>query len=145
MATEIDVGRGVVVRFGPQGYGFAKDDETGQPVFINQCDIDMPGFRKLDKGDIVEYQIVKNDKGLKGENVTIIEKSDTSRRSYGGGHSHGRQSNRGKVEQDLGKCIKRVSRIDHMVHRLIEVLSNIEDDEPIINEEEKKFILEGDE
>lgn len=39
-----------------KGYGFIATD-NGSDVFVHYSAIDMPGFRTLDEGDRVEYEV----------------------------------------------------------------------------------------
>ena len=51
--------KGTVKWFNPQkGYGFI-NAEDGTEYFAHQTQIKMDGFRKLDEGDIVEFEIGK--------------------------------------------------------------------------------------
>ena len=69
---------GVVKWFDPvKGYGFIAGD-TGADIFVHQSDILMKGFRNLEVGQRVSYQIESTDKGNKAINVVVgvIEKGD---------------------------------------------------------------------
>ncbi len=50
------------------GFGFITQ-ETGQDVFVHYSAIQGDGFRTLNEGDEVIFDIVTSDKGLKAENV----------------------------------------------------------------------------
>jgi CspA family cold shock protein len=50
------------------GFGFITQ-ETGQDVFVHYSAIQGDGFRTLNEGDNVDFDIVTSEKGLKAENV----------------------------------------------------------------------------
>jgi len=51
-----------------KGYGFITADD-GTDVFVHYSDIQTDGFKSLDEGDAVEFEITQGDKGLKAANV----------------------------------------------------------------------------
>ena len=54
-----------------KGYGFiARDD--GDDVFVHFSAIQMDGFKTLDEGDRVEFEITEGPKGLQAANVSKI-------------------------------------------------------------------------
>ena len=53
----------------PKGYGFIKRSD-GQDVFVHFSAIMMDGYRKLEEGDEVEFEIKEGPKGLQAYNVT---------------------------------------------------------------------------
>ena len=61
--------KGTVKWFEPvKGYGFIAGDD-GQDVFVHQSNILMKGFRALEVGQRVSYQIETTEKGNKAINV----------------------------------------------------------------------------
>jgi CspA family cold shock protein len=40
-----------------KGYGFIAPDEGGSDLFVHQSQIQMPGYRTLEEGQQVEYEI----------------------------------------------------------------------------------------
>ena len=56
-----------------KGFGFISS-ANGPDIFVHYTNISGEGFRTLVEGDIVEFNIVKGEKGPKAENV--IRKSD---------------------------------------------------------------------
>lgn len=63
---------GTVKWFQPvRGYGFIVGDD-GKEVFVHQSNILMNGFRTLEAGQKVGYQIEPMEKGDKAINVTVI-------------------------------------------------------------------------
>lgn len=53
-----------------KGYGFIAGD-TGTDIFVHQSDILMKGFRTLEVGQRVSYQIESTEKGNKAINVVL--------------------------------------------------------------------------
>ena len=66
---------GVIKRFDrKKGYGFiASDDEEGKDIFVHYSDIIGEGYRTLEPGDNVEFDLVDSNKGSKAVNVRVIE------------------------------------------------------------------------
>lgn len=54
-----------------KGFGFISV-EHGEDVFVHHTSIESKGFRTLEEGDKVEFEIVQGDKGNKAENVKKI-------------------------------------------------------------------------
>ena len=53
-----------------KGYGFLQSDD-GQDVFVHQSEIQMDGFRSLNEGDRVEFELSQGEKGPKATNVRL--------------------------------------------------------------------------
>jgi len=51
-----------------KGYGFI-EREDGPDVFVHYTAIQSEGFRTLNQGDLVEFDIVEGPKGLQAANV----------------------------------------------------------------------------
>lgn len=61
---------GTVKWFNPRkGYGFIATDD-GRDVFVHYSSISEEGFKSLNEGDPVQFDVVDGEKGLKAENVT---------------------------------------------------------------------------
>ena len=51
-----------------KGFGFI-EREGGADVFVQHTDINSSGYRTLDQGEDVEFEIVEGDKGPRASNV----------------------------------------------------------------------------
>jgi CspA family cold shock protein len=51
-----------------KGFGFIAQ-ESGQDVFVHHTSIMGAGFKTLNEGEKVTFEIVTSDKGLKAQNV----------------------------------------------------------------------------
>lgn len=66
------VAEGKVKWFNAQkGYGFISVD-GGEDIFVHYQQIQDDGFKTLDEGQRVKFDIVKGPKGLQAQNVTKI-------------------------------------------------------------------------
>jgi CspA family cold shock protein len=54
-----------------KGFGFL-EQESGDDVFCHFSAITGDGFKSLQEGDSVEFEVVKGPKGLQAENVRKI-------------------------------------------------------------------------
>ncbi len=52
-----------------KGYGFISR-ENGDDVFVHFSAITMDGFKTLEEGQVVEFEIVQGDKGPQATNVS---------------------------------------------------------------------------
>ena len=64
--------KGTVKWFDNQkGYGFISD-ESGKDVFVHYTGLNMEGFKSLEEGQAVEFEIVEGSKGPHATNVTKL-------------------------------------------------------------------------
>ncbi len=64
--------KGTVKWFSNQkGYGFICV-EGGEDVFVHFSDINSDGYKTLDEGAAVEFEIVDGDRGIQAKNVTKL-------------------------------------------------------------------------
>lgn len=62
---------GTVKWFNDQkGYGFIRQDGIEEDIFVHHSAIKMDGFRTLNPGEIVEFEVNRDEKGMKAINVT---------------------------------------------------------------------------
>ena len=54
-----------------KGFGFISDEE-GNDVFVHFSALQMAGFKVLDEGDEVEFEVVNGEKGPQAANVTKL-------------------------------------------------------------------------
>lgn len=66
--------RGTVKWFnGEKGYGFISQ-ENGPDLFVHYSEIQSNGFRTLNEGDAVEFEITDGKKGKQASSVTVLRK-----------------------------------------------------------------------
>ena len=64
--------KGTVKWFNNQkGYGFISD-EQGNDVFVHYSGLNMDGFKSLEEGATVEFEVVEGAKGPQAVNVTPL-------------------------------------------------------------------------
>ncbi|MFX0146084.1 MAG: cold shock domain-containing protein [Candidatus Hodarchaeota archaeon] len=64
--------RGTVKWFNAaKGYGFIQRS-SGEDVFVHHSAIQMDGYRSLDNGVEVEFEVKEGPKGLQAENVVRV-------------------------------------------------------------------------
>ena len=54
-----------------KGYGFIQDKD-GNDIFVHYSSLNMEGFKKLEEGQEVEFEVIDGAKGLQAANVTVI-------------------------------------------------------------------------
>lgn len=70
--SEVYIMNGTVKWFnGEKGFGFITGDD-GNDVFAHFSQIKGEGFKTLDEGQRVSYDVVQGPKGLQAENITKI-------------------------------------------------------------------------
>ncbi|MBQ1688079.1 MAG: cold-shock protein [Lachnospiraceae bacterium] len=64
--------KGTVKWFNNQkGFGFISD-EVGNDVFVHFSGLNMEGYKTLEEGQSVEYEVVEGAKGPQATNVTVL-------------------------------------------------------------------------
>jgi cold shock protein len=65
--------QGTVKWFNPEkGFGFISQDGGGNDVFVHHSEIDAGGFRSLDEGQRVQFEIRQGDKGQQATGVRTV-------------------------------------------------------------------------
>ncbi len=54
-----------------KGFGFIEQEGGGEDVFVHHTAIDAEGYRSLKEGQTVEFEISKEQKGLRAANVRV--------------------------------------------------------------------------
>jgi CspA family cold shock protein len=57
---------------GEKGYGFIRPDDGGEDLFVHHTGIAGGGFKSLDEGEKVTYEMVRGRKGMQAENVSRV-------------------------------------------------------------------------
>jgi CspA family cold shock protein len=52
-----------------KGYGFIKQEGVADDIFVHHTAVKMEGFRTLATGDVVDFLVKKDDKGIKAVEV----------------------------------------------------------------------------
>jgi cold shock protein len=60
-----------------KGYGFIKQ-EDGPDIFVHYSAIGGSGYRSLNEGDRVEFEVVEGRKGMQASEVTVVSSSEQS-------------------------------------------------------------------
>jgi CspA family cold shock protein len=55
-----------------KGFGFIAQN-SGQDVFVHHTSIAGAGFKTLNEGDEVSFDVIPSDKGLKAQNVQRVQ------------------------------------------------------------------------
>ena len=59
-----------------KGYGFIVDQD-GNDIFVHYSVIETDGYKYLEEGQAVSYELIETDKGLQAINVKPIKEKDS--------------------------------------------------------------------
>jgi cold shock protein len=81
---------GTVKWFNPEkGFGFITRDNGEKDVFVHHSAIQSTGFRTLNDGERVEFDVVQGQKGPAAENVIRLDPQPSAPQQRGPGRSQG--------------------------------------------------------
>jgi CspA family cold shock protein len=65
--------QGTVIWFNnARGYEFLSRDDGEKELFVHYSAITADGYKKLNEGQRVEFEVVKGEKGIQADSVTVI-------------------------------------------------------------------------
>jgi CspA family cold shock protein len=67
---------------GEKGFGFIEQDGGGADVFVHFSAIAGDGYRNLNEGDEVEFNVEQGKKGLQASNVTVTHAAPVRAQRY---------------------------------------------------------------
>jgi CspA family cold shock protein len=56
-----------------KGFGFIEQADGGEDVFVHHSQIEADGYRSLKEGQQVEFEVNKEDKGLRAAKVRVAQ------------------------------------------------------------------------
>ena len=56
-----------------KGWGFINADDVEGDIFVHYSSIKAEGFRTLEEGQTVEFDLVESDRGPQASNVKVVE------------------------------------------------------------------------
>lgn len=55
-----------------KGFGFILQEESEADVFVHHSAINGNGFKTLNEGEVVHFEVIQSNKGLKAQNVQRV-------------------------------------------------------------------------
>ena len=55
-----------------KGFGFITPEDGSEDLFVHYSEVKSDGYRTLDEGQEVEFEVTEGDKGLQATNVTPV-------------------------------------------------------------------------
>jgi CspA family cold shock protein len=59
-----------------KGWGFIQQEGNSEDIFVHYSSIKGNGFKVLEDGELVEFELVKGEKGLQAHNVVRVKVED---------------------------------------------------------------------
>ena len=56
-----------------KGYGFIEGEGQAQDIFVHYSSIVDEGYKSLDKGQAVTFEVVQSEKGPQANDITVID------------------------------------------------------------------------
>lgn len=56
-----------------KGYGFITVEGQSEDIFVHFSAINADGYKTLEEGQTVEFDVVEGDRGPQAANVTVVE------------------------------------------------------------------------
>ena len=82
-----------------KGYGFLEKDGGGQDIFVHYSVIQGDGYKTLDDGEEVSFDIVQGERGPQAANVIRSKKSAKKEESSKGGPAQPAPKKEAKAEK----------------------------------------------
>ena len=68
--------KGIIKWFNNEkGYGFINGEEN-EDIFVHYTAINLEGYKTLSEGQVVEFKLIKTEKGLQATNVTPVKQEE---------------------------------------------------------------------
>lgn len=61
-----------------KGYGFITREDNDEDIFVHYTSISGDGYRALEKGEDVQFELVEGPKGLQAQNVSKVQQEAPS-------------------------------------------------------------------
>lgn len=72
---------------GEKGFGFIEQDDGGADLFVHFSAIEGEGYRNLNEGDVVEFEVGQGQKGPQARSVRVTQSAEGGGGRSGSGRS----------------------------------------------------------